>query len=72
MRPPPRLLRIARFAVGESGDSTTAARLPSSARRWPERSEGMGPKDRVETLVKTEVSLMHKRMSGGDAPAGAR
>ena len=32
----------------------------------------MDPKDRVETLVKTKVSSVHKRMSGGDAPAGAR
>ena len=32
----------------------------------------MEPKDRVETLVKTKVSSVHKRMSGGDAPTGAR
>ena len=32
----------------------------------------MEPKDRVETLVKTKASSVHKRMSGGDAPAGAR
>ena len=32
----------------------------------------MDPKDRVETLVKTKASSIHKRISGNDTPAGAR
>jgi len=31
----------------------------------------MDPKDRVETLIKTKVSSIHKRISGNDSPAGA-
>ncbi len=31
----------------------------------------MDPKDRVETLIKTKASSIHKRISGNDTPAGA-
>ncbi len=31
----------------------------------------MDPKDRVETLIKTKASSIHKRISGNDSPAGA-
>ncbi len=31
----------------------------------------MDPKDRVETLIKTKASSLHKRISGNDSPAGA-
>ena len=32
----------------------------------------MDPKDRVETLIKTKASAIHKRIGGDEAPAGAR
>jgi len=32
----------------------------------------MDPKDRVETLIKTKVSSVHKRVAGNDTPEGAR
>ena len=31
----------------------------------------MDPKDRVETLIKTKASSIHKRISGNESPAGA-
>ncbi len=31
----------------------------------------MDPKDRVETLIKTKASSIHKRVAGNDTPAGA-
>ena len=31
----------------------------------------MDPKDRVETLIKTKASSLHKRIAGNDSPAGA-
>lgn len=35
-------------------------------------SEALDPKDRVETLIKTKSSSIHKRVAGNDTPAEAR